>query len=467
MSKVNRHLKMKGGYWHYQRRVPKRYAIYDDRHVVQCSLRTQSVEVARLRRDAVEESDNRFWASLAGSGDETDSVAAMKRQHDVAKRKYDAAIVRALARGFVYEPAERLAETATLDELMERIDAIKQVDTTKPNAVLESEATALLGGQDLPPVTVSAAFEIYCSDIAADELVGKSKAQIAAWKKTKKRGIQYFIDVVSDKPMREITRQDALQYYNWWKDRVVPKEGETAPKKLLSTKTANRDLGNMRKLFGEYFKHIGDEDRANPFRNLSFKDKAQNPTPPFSSRWVREKILVPTALDGIPGEGDLLIFALIETGCRPGEIANLLTEDIHLDKDVPYISIRPKKGREIKTRSSIRDIPLIGVSLEAMKRAPNGFPFYRDKPNLLSANLMKNFRSRSLFPTPEHQIYSFRHSFEKRMQEAELDYGFRCMIMGHRNTRPKYGDGGSMEYRRDQLLKIAHPYSNDLFAPFL
>jgi hypothetical protein len=52
------------------------------------------------------------------------------------------------------------------------------------------------------------------------------------------------------------------------------------------------------------------------------------------------------------------------------------------------------------------------------------------------------------------------------MQEAELDYGFRCMIMGHRNSRPAYGDGGSMAYRRDQLLKIAHPVSDELKSFF-
>ena len=181
---------------------------------------------------------------------------------------------------------------------------------------------------------------------------------------------------------------------------------------------------------------------------------------------MREKILVPGVLKGLRGDADLILYALIETGCRPGEIANLLAEDINLDGDAPYISIRPKRDREIKTASSIREIPLVGVSLEAMRRAPNGFPHYRDKPDLLSANLMTAMKSRSLFPTPDHKVYSFRHSFEKRMQEAELDYGFRCMIMGHRNSRPAYGDGGSMAYRRDQLLKIAHPVSDELKSFF-
>jgi len=142
--------------------------------------------------------------------------------------------------------------------------------------------------------------------------------------------------------------------------------------------------------------------------------------------------------DGLNEQAKLIVYALIETGCRPSEIANLTAEDIHLDVDVPYISIRPKAKRQLKSKSSKRDIPLVGVSLEAMKQAPDGFPHYRDKSSLLSSSLM------------------IRHAFEKRMLEGGLDYGLRCTLMGHKNNRPEYGDGGSLEFRRNELLKITH-----------
>ena len=83
------------------------------------------------------------------------------------------------------------------------------------------------------------------------------------------------------------------------------------------------------------------------------------------------------------------MFAMIETSCRPSELANILPENIVLDDDVPHVKIKATKMRQLKTVSSVRDIPLVGVSLEAMKRAPNSFPHYRDKGNLLSASLMK------------------------------------------------------------------------------
>ena len=174
--------------------------------------------------------------------------------------------------------------------------------------------------------------------------------------------------------------------------------------------------------------------------------------------------MAPGALIGLRSELQLITYLLIETGCRPSEIINLRPEDIHLDCAVPYISIAPRQTREIKTEASIRDIPLVGVALEAARRSPKGFPHYHDRGELFSANMMKAFRARKLFPTEAHVIYSFRHAFEQRMQEANIDYGLRCLLIGHRNTRPSYGDGGSMAYRRDELLKIVHSYDSEVFT---
>ena len=135
---------------------------------------------------------------------------------------------------------------------------------------------------------------------------------------------------------------------------------------------------------------------------------------------------------------------------------NLLPKNICLNHEVPHIRIRPSERRELKTLASKREIPLVGVALEAMKKAPNGFPKYADNATALSNLLNKAFKARGLFPTQQHRLYSFRHSFEKRMLEAGLDYGLRCTLMGHQNTRPQYGDGGSLSFRHNELLKIAH-----------
>ena len=174
--------------------------------------------------------------------------------------------------------------------------------------------------------------------------------------------------------------------------------------------------------------------------------------------WIRDKILAPNLFDNLNVEARRILYVLIETGARPSEICNLRPKNIRLDEKVPYIAIRESNDREIKADASDRDIPLVGISLAAMQLHPTGFPRYVDKETSLSAVLMKAFKSRNLLPTNRHKVYSIRHSMEKRMLEAGVPYDVRCKLMGHKNDRPEYGDGGSMDFRRDEILKIAFPY---------
>ncbi len=239
--------------------------------------------------------------------------------------------------------------------------------------------------------------------------------------------------------------------------------------KPKSPKTAARHFGDMRTLYSSYFKYMGDEDMPNPFRNLNFKDrrgKGTRATPSFTNEWVRNHIVATGAFDGLTDEIFFVPLMIVETDCRPGEIINLRTADIRIDAKVPYLIIPDREDREVKTATSVRKIPLVGISLEAVRRAPNGFPKYHDKSNAFSAAANAAYRGNGLFPTDDHVIYSFRHAFEDRMKEAHIDFELRCLLMGNKIDRPDYGTGGSLEYRRKELLRIAHPVPADFFAVF-
>jgi integrase len=439
MRDLNQYLKLRGNRWHYQRRVPTEYASVDGRGVIRKALKTQSLEVARARRDALVEADDQYWMKLSLEGD---------MPPDMAVGLYRAARQRAMARGFIYSPASELADVASLADIMQRLQSIPT--QPEPSTV---EAEAVLGLVDRPSVKISKAMEIYCDEIAVSELLGKSEEQKKSWRKVKMRALKNFIKVVGDVPMHKITREHARKYYNWWAARVAPKDGS----KPLTTNSANRDLGNIRKLYREFWEYEGDENRENPFRNLNFAKQPPKDVPCFSDEFVQTRFLKPGIFQGLNAEATLIVYAMIETGCRPSELSNILPENIKLDADVPYIQIRSRADRQLKAVASSRDIPLVGCALEAFKRAPDGFPRYRNKGNHMSKAIMDALRVRGLQATPDHRLYSLRHSFEKRMLEAGLDYGLRCLLMGHKNSRPSYGDGGSMVYRRDELLKIAHP----------
>jgi len=449
MNNDSRYLINRHGNWHYHRRVPVAFAKFDARKFIRRSLKTASRAIARERRDAMEAADNTYWAAIIGIYDEHNESPEARKLRVLIESRYETDQLRAITLGL---------STATKETTLRDLALGRLLDFFQANGVgTEGELHA---SNKVVAVTVSEAFEIYREQIAIDQLVYKSPSQRRDWVRARKTSIRRFVDIVGDRPIGLISREDALEFYKWWVDRLKPRLGR--PQRAPNT--ANRDFGTLRRLYSEYFAFYGEEGRSNPFRNLSFGFKNGEGPLPYRDDFVRNRILAPGALDNLLEPARLLILTLIETGCRTSEIANIRAQDIILDTDVPYIRIQPRPGREVKAPSSMREIPLVGVALEALTRAPEGFPKYRNREAYLSAYLNRKLDEADLRPTQRHSVYSLRHAFERRMLEAEIDFELRCRLMGHKVGRPLYGGGGSMAFRRDQLLKIAHPYSDRLFS---
>ncbi len=462
-SDDEKYLKKRAGWFYYYRRVPKPLRAFYPNEFIRVALNTKSAEVARTRRDELIEADNDYWSELKLSLQLEKLGERMDTRH--AQSRYEIAKARALAAGFKFRPIDQLANPSQIEEIVRRVLAVDNSQTSdgRLNPVI---VDAVLGGVAVPKVSISEAMAVYQDEIMASSLRGKSPAQLKLWRQTKDRSLSYFVDLMGDIAIDEITREDALAYFKWWNDQITPLDPEQKPK---SPKTANKHFGDMRDLYHKYHTHVGEEDRQNPFRNLSFKTKKtqRKKRLPFSNTWVRTRILKTGSMDGLTPEIFLATCIAIETGCRPGEVINLRPEDICLNTKVPYLKIAERDDRQQKTDvGSIREIPLMGVALEAAKRAPGGFPKYHDKINSFSAAVSAAYTRRKLFETPDHVFYSYRHSFEDRMKEAGIDLELRMLILGHDNKRPEYGTGGSMEYRLKELRKITHPYPENFFDEF-
>jgi integrase len=438
----DRYLQDRAGNFHYKRRVPAKVGDLDTRApFVKMSLGTRDRAMARRKRDALETADNELWASLL-SGD----------TREMATRRYEAAVRRAEALGYSYRTAEELATQAPLEELLRRLVE------TMPGGVPEPVQAALLGEVDKPQTTISQAHRIYVEEIAADELTRKSATQIAQWKKVKQRSVDNFIAAAGDLAMVDITREDALKLYEAWRKQVAPKEGRPT----RSPSSGNRDLTNLKKLYDAYFSHIGEHDRQNPFARLSFSENRKRSRPPFSTGWIKTKLLAAGAFATLNAEARGIALAMVDTGARPSELCNLDETTIVLDHPVPHIKIEPRTDpddpRETKTESSIRSVPLVGVALAVFRKHPKGFPKYRNRETQLSAVVNKYMREHELLETEDHSLYCLRHSFEDRMKEKKLDDELRKTLMGHVIDRPKYGIGGALKWRRDQLVRIVLPF---------
>ncbi|WP_417526198.1 tyrosine-type recombinase/integrase [Marinovum sp.] len=420
-------IKQRGKKLSLYRRVPKRYAAVEPRKHVWVALGTDSLSEAETKSGLLWEQLVAGWEAML-AGDTSD-----------AERRFEAAQELARAQGFRYLSARQVAKLP-VDELLERVEAIPARDSKVDRA----QAAALLGGAQRPEITVSRALELYW-ELAREKTLGKSADQLRKWENPRKKAVQAFIGVVGNKPISQINGDDMLDFRAWWLERIE-NEG-------LKPSSANKDLIHL----GEVLKTVNQMKRLGldlPLAGLSFKEGEQTQRPPFSTAWIRDRLIIPGALAGLNSEARLILLAMVNTGARPSELAALTPEQIRLDGPVPHIAIEPVL-RQLKSANARRVLPLCGVSLEAMRAAPDGFPRYRDSASSLSATINKYLRENHLMETPRHTLYGLRHSFEDRMLEAGIDERIRRDLMGHALDRERYGKGASLVHLQKLLQTIA------------
>ncbi|PCI86667.1 MAG: hypothetical protein COB24_09045 [Hyphomicrobiales bacterium] len=439
------------GIWYYRREIPTLLHDQLGKKPRRVSLKTRDLAVAMKRRDLMAAADDDYWNDLKG-GVSRDSIEA----------NYDRVIARAKSMNIQYKPRDELIKGLDIDAVMQRIEMLEG------NAIKSRIATsAVLGLAEQPLQVMSGILKIYTDKIMATTIKNKNKAQRHRWKTGHKRIIDTFITICGDLPISEIEREDALKYQDHFRRRVLDVSGAG-----LSVGAANREIGTMSTIFKRYHKHFGIYKLTNPFDDLKFDGDSYTPRPPFSTEWIAELLQAPKELVGLNLPARLITMAMVETGMRHIEICNILPENIFIDCAVPYVSVEGRavsadgEGFETKSHSSVRKIPLGGVSLAAFALIRKlGIGDYFGEPDRYSAAANKYLRDNKLMESDKHSIYSFRHSFKDRMIEAGIDDEMRDMLMGHSDPkdRPRYGERGSIEYRAKLLGSMTIEYDDGLF----
>jgi integrase len=422
--------------------VPYEFTDVDRRGIVKLSTRIRiaddragvkaSRKAARLNIDL-----EAFWAAKAG-------VPARS-----AALVLDEARMRASALDVDYKPIETIAnETAA--EILRRIDIIAQGDRRHdPNTV-----AAVLGGVSLPEFKLSGLFAEF--EICKRTTIAKfSPNQRRKWKNGKTRAVEILMEVIGDKVVNGLTRDDALKFAEHWEKRVA--DGE------VHAGTANRNITHITGMLSAVSRRH--RLRLDPvFAGTRLESDRSRSRPPFSPWFIVNRILAPGALDGVNDEERAIIHVMINTGARPVEIVNLRRDRIILDSEIPHIQVRPD-DRVLKTEWSLRDIPLVGIALEAMRQFPDGFPRYFDKSDVLSAAVNKFFEEHDLKEGPKHTLYSLRHGFKDRLRETEAVDELKDELMGHDTRKPKYGDGHGLRLKMKYVSAIALEAGMAIAAP--
>ncbi|MEM8849287.1 MAG: tyrosine-type recombinase/integrase [Pseudomonadota bacterium] len=433
------------GRWYWVKRVPKRFAGLvtgaDGKPVgqVRQALHTGDKSEAKVKAAQIEAARLAEWEAMA-AGD-----AGSARRH------YEAARELAAARGFPYRPVAALAE-GDLAPLVERL-----LSLTEGGALASPAATeAVLGTvPEVLPTLPEVLTEYY--EMTTTRHIKKSDAQRHKWKLPRERAVRNFLDVVVEKgadgkplalPVGDITRQHALDFRRWWATRV---------ERGMNPESANKDFGHLSEIWNTWIELKG-VDLPNPFTKLRFAPDTDSEarTPPFSREWVTDKLLADGALDGLNEESRDVLLVMVNTGLRPSEITDAPLEDFAVTDNVPHLIVAPH-GREVKVSHTRRNVPLLGVSLEAARRivARGGMKRYRFKAGSWSGLVNKYLANNGLKETPKHSAYSIRHYVENALLAASVDDRVRADILGHKYKRPKYGDGGALLGRKDALALIA------------
>ncbi|KQS73015.1 hypothetical protein ASG39_04670 [Rhizobium sp. Leaf371] len=165
-------------------------------------------------------------------------------------------------------------------------------------------------------------------------------------------------------------------------------------------------------------------------------------------------------IDADANEEIRAIVAVLEnTGARPKEITGLHEDDIHLDAPIPYIRIRANCNRELKNTPSERDIPLVGVALEALKRFPKGFPRYsrNNGSDAFGAAVNKHIEK----VAPGKTSYSYRHrlAYLMNLQETIKDTMSDGMLGHAGGMTAYYGKAYPLHIKLEVLKKALPDYA--------
>lgn len=430
---MSSYLQRRRGYWYFMRRVPGDVAHADRRQYAKAST------WIRIADDPHAVTASQVAATINA---ETEAYWTALRNGQAAspKGRLDTARYLAHRRGFAYQTTAELI-AGPVDEILRRLKALEDERLLNNPAEVE----ALIGALEPPPIMVSDLFDEF-REIMRASLLDMSAAQLEKWPDPYERAIATFVEVVGDKPIGDVTRDDALDFRKHWQGRII--KGE------VKIGSANRAIGSLNRMTTAVIDHhrLG---ITSPFAGtrIAGGHREEEQRVAYDPDYIQKRLLAPGALAGMNAEARHVVYLITETGLRLSEAVNLTAETIMLDCDVPHVLVRPD-GRRLKATASRREIPLVGVALEAMKLNRDGFPRYRDKSASLSATIGKFLDENKLRPTDQETAYSLRHSFEDRLNAVEAPEKMVAILMGHKLSRPKYGKGFALDHVQSWLRRI-------------
>ena len=287
--------------------------------------------------------------------------------------------------------------------------------------------------------SLSDALATYCSLKGAD--------RTALFFTAAKRNVGYVLEHLGDRPIDTYSSADAASFRDWLIDRG------------LTTSSISRIFETIRAVINLTIQELGLACR-NDIANIYLPKKEEEKRKPIPKHEILQ--IQKTCLE-LADERRLVIALISDTGMRLSEALGLVWGDVRLDHEYPHINLVEHPWRQLKTSGSKRLVPLVGVSLEAIKVMHQQgfstqflFPSYTNEAkcngNSASAALNKWLKQY----TGQGVIHSFRHSFRDRLREAEVDVELTDQLGGWASSSigQSYGAGHTLKQKHNAMQRI-------------
>jgi len=286
------------------------------------------------------------------------------------------------------------------------------------------------------------------TEAAASYIEMKGKTGNKRFTNPTDRVIRTIVRQSGDKAISAYVRADAVRF----RDSLLHRG--------LSQATIKRNLAIIRSIWNFAAREHG-ISLANPFANMNYGNASgpitRLPIPLSSIRQIQQQCI------NINDDIRWLIGIISDSGMRLSEATGLVISDIHLSAAIPYISVKEHAWRQLKTSSSTRDIPLIGMSLWGVKQAISSaksqflFPRYcntqKCKADYASSTLNKWLRKH----VPDGcVVHSFRHSMRDRLRAVQCPSDIIDQIGGWQTAGvgQSYGKGYELDVLYEWMKKL-------------
>lgn len=314
---------------------------------------------------------------------------------------------------------------------------------TVPHGVLEQVYQGKLQDEPITLDKVLQEYLEYKSDAQVDDRDLRTRVERLRSEMKRVFGKVKFEQV----PLQDISRSDATEF----RDVLL---GKMAPNSVL--RTLNTVKAAINHTIVENSLNI-----PNVFAKLRIKGAGAGRTDrlPITSSQLSD------LLNEVTGNtvAQNLLIVLADTGARLGEVVGLEVQDVDLEKGA--LHIRPNGIRGLKTKTSVRTIPLSERCKESLEGIMLGLPltapifekYARPRgSDGASAMLMKHLRK--VIEDPKVTIHSLRHRMKDELRNSGCPESLSREILGHAQpgVAANYGSGYALGVMREALQRVWH-----------